>query len=52
MVADFMSRIENGGNSTPIEYNFLDEHIFVVSANTPWYADIANYLYTGKLPHH
>eukprot|EP00253_Pinus_taeda_P035492 PITA_35492 len=52
VVADFLSRIEHDGRNTPIEDNFPDEHLFVVSANTLWYADIANYLDTGKVPHH
>jgi hypothetical protein len=27
---------------------FIDENVFAVSVNTPWFADIANYLSTGK----
>ena len=52
VVADFLSRIEHDGKNTPIEDNFPNEHIFVVSANTPWYADIVNYLATRKVPRH
>jgi hypothetical protein len=52
VVADFLSRIEHEGKDTPFEDNFLDEHLFAVSANTPWYVDIANYLASGKVPHH
>ena len=52
MVADFLSRIEHDGKDTPLEDNFPDEHLFAVFANTPWYANIANYLATGKVPHH
>ena len=26
--------------------------MFVVSVQTPWFADIANYLETGKIPNH
>ena len=48
----FLSRIERDGKETPIEDDFLDEHLFAVSANTPWYADIANYLATRKVPRH
>jgi len=47
---DFLSRIRNHNNDVPIEDNFLDEYIFMVSINSPWFADIANYLATGKLP--
>jgi hypothetical protein len=52
VVADFLSRIEHEGKDTPIEDNFPDEHLFAVSANTLWYADIANYLASGKVPRH
>jgi len=52
VVVDFLYRIEHDGKNTPIENNFPDEHLFAVSANTPWYADIANYLATGKVPRH
>ena len=31
---------------------FPDEHLFVVSVQTPWFVDIANYLATGKIPSH
>ena len=36
----------------PIDDDFLDKHLFVVSVQTPWFADIANYLATRKLPNH
>ena len=52
VVVDFLSRIENEGKNTPIEDNFIDEHLFAISANTPWYVDIANYIATRKLPLH
>eukprot|EP00253_Pinus_taeda_P002579 PITA_02579 len=52
VVADFLSRIENNRKNTPIEDNSPDEHLFVVFTNTLWYADIANYLATGKVPRH
>eukprot|EP00253_Pinus_taeda_P026011 PITA_26011 len=52
VVTDFLSRIECDGEKTPIEDDFLDEHLFAVFANAPWYVDIANYLATGKVPRH
>jgi hypothetical protein len=52
VVVDFLSRIEHDAKNTPFEDNFLDEHLFVVSANTLWYEDIANYIATGKVPRH
>ena len=52
VVADFLSRMDNNDEFTPIEDSFPDEHIFAVSTRPPWYADISNYLATGKVPHH
>ena len=48
VVADHLSRIPNVPAETiPINENFPDEHIFTM-CKEPWYADIANYLATGK----
>jgi hypothetical protein len=38
--------------SIPMEDTFPDEHLFSLSTNTPWFADIANYLAAGRLPQH
>lgn len=35
-----------------VEDQFPDEHLFVVTVRTPWYANVANYLAVGKLPKH
>eukprot|EP00253_Pinus_taeda_P025003 PITA_25003 len=51
-VADLLSRIQNTNEDSPVEDKFPDEYLFVVTTKTPWYADIANYLVTGKLPSH
>eukprot|EP00253_Pinus_taeda_P003091 PITA_03091 len=51
-VADFLSRIQNAKEDSPVEDKFPDEYLFVVTTKTPWYADITNYLVTGKLPPH
>ena len=51
VVADFLSRLKTDEN-IPVDDSFLDEYLFVVSAHSPWYADIANYLVAGKLPSH
>ena len=50
IVADFLSRIQNYNNDMPVEDNFPDEYLFVVSIKSPWFADISNYLAIGKLP--
>jgi hypothetical protein len=51
VVADFLSRLTTNDDN-PVDDSFPDEHLFVVSAHSPWYADIANYLVAGKLPPH
>ena len=52
VVADFLSRMDNNDECTHVEDSFPDENIFLVSTTPPWYADIANYLATGKVPPH
>lgn len=52
LVTHFLSRIKNEGETSPVEDNFPDENLFVVSVKTPWFDDIANYLSIGKLPSH
>ena len=39
-------------DAAAVEDQFPDEHLFVVTVKTPWYADVANYLAVGKLPKH
>lgn len=51
VVADFLSRLKNNEN-IPIDDSFPGEYLFAISAHSPWYADIANYLVAGKLPSH
>lgn len=52
VVANFLSRSDNPGEATPVNDDFLDEHIFVMSKDSPWFVDIANYLVAGKTPPH
>lgn len=51
-VADFLSRMPKEINAAAVEHQFPDEHLFAVAVQTPWYADVANYLVVGKLPKH
>eukprot|EP00253_Pinus_taeda_P021131 PITA_21131 len=51
-VGDFLSRMAKPIDAATVEDQFPDEHLFVVAVQTPWYADIANYLTVGKLPKH
>ena len=50
LVANFLSNLIHIGDSTPIDDDFPDENLFSISTFTPWYADVANYLVTRKLP--
>ena len=53
MIANQFSRIEKPTEQekwTEIEENFPDEQIFQVSVQTPWYADIVNFLACGLMP--
>ena len=44
LVANFLSKINHGGETSPVEYDFPDEHLFALDTKRPWYADLANYL--------
>jgi hypothetical protein len=50
LVVHFLSRLIHTGDSTPVDDDFLDENLFSISTFTPWYANLANYLVTSKLP--
>ena len=52
LVANFVSLIQHDDSAKPIDDTFPEEHLFVLFVQTPWFADIANYLATGKLPNH
>ena len=48
-MADFLSRINTYGENFPIVDSFPDENLFSISIQSPWFADIANYLSSGKM---
>ena len=48
-VADFLSRIKDEDDDILVDDSFLEEHLFSLSINTPWFADMENYLATRKL---
>ena len=52
IVANFLSRIQHEDGNKTVGDTFLDENLFVVSIQTPWFLDISNYLAIGKLPNH
>jgi len=51
-IVDFLSIIQNIKDNTLVEDKFPDEYLFAITTQTPSFADIANYLVTGKLPSH
>eukprot|EP00253_Pinus_taeda_P033209 PITA_33209 len=51
-VADFLSRMRKQVDAAAVEEQFPDEHLFAVTVQTPWYADVANYVAVGKLLKH
>ena len=51
-MTNFLSRINSPDDIILISYNFPYENLFVVTAKTPWFADIENYLSSGILSSH
>ena len=39
LVADFLSRIQHEDGTKLVDNTFPNEHLFVVSVQTPWFAD-------------
>lgn len=52
VVAYFLSRIQTPTNNEVINDSFPDEHLFSIILNSPWYAEMANYLAANKIPPH
>ena len=51
VVADFLSKsILHASEEGMVDEQLPDEHLFTISALSPWFADIANYLVAGRLP--
>ena len=53
VIADHLSRLEmiaGKEKGTELAENFPDEQLFFLSVQTPWYADIVNYLACGVVP--
>ena len=50
VVVDFLPRLTIDDNNIPTEDSFPGEYIFAISTYSTWYANIANYLATGKFP--
>ncbi|KAK8508033.1 hypothetical protein V6N11_073541 [Hibiscus sabdariffa] len=53
LVADHLSRIPIFSSDPPINEEFPDEHLMLTQkGKMPWFADMVNYLVTGKVPTH
>ena len=53
VIADHLSRVEKPTvqeEEREIAENFPDEQLFQLSLQTPWYADIVNFLACGIMP--
>ena len=53
VIENHLSRLEKSTEDekwTTIEENFLDEYLFQVSVQVPWYVDIVNFLAYGIIP--
>jgi hypothetical protein len=50
LVADFLSRMIHLGDNALVEDTFPDENLFSIYKFTLWYAYVANYVMTGKMP--
>ncbi|KAK8535534.1 hypothetical protein V6N12_057050 [Hibiscus sabdariffa] len=53
LVTDHFSRIPLTSTDPPINEEFPDEHLLLAQrGKLPWFADMVNYLVTGKVPTH
>ena len=53
VIADCLSRLEKPTEEEgeiEIEEKFLDEQLFQMTVQVPWYADIVNFLACGIMP--
>ena len=51
-VANHLGIIVQKQDGNPVREHFFDEYLFKLDLHTPWYADIVNYVVTGKLHSH
>ncbi|XP_057792999.1 uncharacterized protein LOC131009358 [Salvia miltiorrhiza] len=50
LVADHLSRLQTVSDGMPIPDDFPDEQLLHIDGNTPWYADLVNFLTAGVFP--
>jgi hypothetical protein len=52
VVADFLTMLTIPTEEDMIDDQFPDVHLFSISTQIPWFADIENYLTARKFPQH
>ena len=50
VIVDHLSRVERKRKGTELTKNFPDEQLFKFSFQSPWYANIVNFLACGVMP--
>jgi len=50
LVADHLSRLENGESRNPLSDYFPDEILYAITDRLPWYIDMVNYIVTKTFP--
>jgi hypothetical protein len=51
-IVEFCYRLTNDGDSIHVKYSSPNEHLFSLSTNTLWFAEISNYLVARKISAH
>jgi len=50
LVADHLSRLDNGESSNPLTDYFPDKTLYAITDKLSWYADMINYIVTKTFP--
>ena len=51
-LAELISELPTGTQDPPVNDDFLDEHLFGIATDDPWYGDILNYFPTQNFTLH
>ena len=50
LVADHLSRLDNGESGNPLSDCFPDETVYAITDRLPWYTNMVNYIVTKTFP--
>jgi len=50
LVADHLSRLDNGQSGNPLSDCFPDETLYAITNRLPWHADMVNYIVIKTFP--